>query len=282
MLVPSFNKSMYETLCRFRHSAYQYMKHCVDAFIQHIDVWNIVLIPSLNISIYETVPIPSFSISIYETLCRFLHSAYRYMKHCLESFIQHIDVRNIVLMPSLNTSIYEQCLGSFFQHIDIWNIVSIPSFSISIYETLCWCLHSTYRYMKHCLDSFIQHIDTRNSVMNTSGNIAICGTCSETFQQLRHVWNMLNPSAIISIYATYYELFGQRSFKSRHDNLVPRYVQFKVFKTSSIVRYVGRQIKTFATLSNNWYKMCISGIQFIHAPIWGNLLESQTLMNVNI
>ena len=163
---------------------------------------------------WNTVFFPSLGISIYEIMCRFLHSTYRYIKHCVDSFIQHID---------------------------IWNILSIPSFSISIYETLCWCLHSTYRYMKHCLDSFIQNIDIRNSVLNTSGNIAMCGTCSEAFQQLRHVWNMLNPSPIISIYATCYALFRQPSFKSRHDNLVPRYAQFKVFKTSCIVRHVGRQ-----------------------------------------
>jgi len=61
--------------------------------------------------------------------------------------------------------------------------------------------------MKHCLDSFIRHIDTRKSVLNTSGNIAICDTCSEAYQQLCHVRNMLNPSAIISIYTTCYEIF---------------------------------------------------------------------------
>jgi hypothetical protein len=33
-------------------------------------------------------------------------------------------------------------------------------------------------------------------------------------------------------------------------------------------------------LSNNWYKMHISGIQFIHAPISVNLLKRQTLLNV--
>jgi len=33
-------------------------------------------------------------------------------------------------------------------------------------------------------------------------------------------------------------------------------------------------------LSNNWYKIYISGIQFIHAPISVNLLERQTLLNV--
>jgi len=133
---------------------------------------------------WNTVFFPSLGISIYEIMCSFLHSTYRYMKHCVDSVIQHIDIWNIVLMSSFNISIYEalswffhsgyrymkHCVDYFIQHIDIWNIESIPSFSISIYETLCWCLHSTYRYMKHCLDSFIHHIDTRNSVLNTSGN----------------------------------------------------------------------------------------------------------------
>ena len=188
------------------------------------------------------------------------------MKHCVDSFIQHIGIWNIVLMPSFTISIYET-LCRFFH-------------STSIYETLSWCLHSTYRYMKHCVDSFIQHIDIRKSVLNTSWNISLCDTCSEAFQQLCHAWNMLNPSAIISIYATRYELFRQPSFKSRHVSLVPRYVQFKVFKTPSIVRHVGREIQNVATLSNNWYKMYISGIQFMHAPISVNILERQTLLKV--
>lgn len=161
----------------------------------------------------------------------------------------------------------------------MWNTVLFPSLGISIYETLSWCLHSTYRYMKLCVDSFIQHIDIRKSVLNTSGNIALFDTYSEAFQQLCHVWNILNPSATISLYVTCYELFRQPSFKSHHDNLVPHYVQFKVFKTSSIARHAGSQ-KTSLREALIGIKCISLAFTWSTHPFWVNLLERQTVLNV--
>jgi hypothetical protein len=126
-------------------------------------MWNIMLFASLGISIYEI-------------LFRFLHSTYRYMKHCVDAFIQHID---------------------------IWNSVLMPSFNISIYEILNWCLHSTYRYMKHSVDAFIQHIDIWNIVLIPSFNISIYENLCWTHQVTQPcVIPALKPFKSFAMYET--------------------------------------------------------------------------------
>ena len=169
---------------------------------------------------------PSLCISIYEILCSFLHSAYRYIKHCVSSFIQRID---------------------------IWNSVLIPSFDISIYETLSWFLHSTYRYTKIC----VEHIRKHSYMWYVFRSLSAALPCTKHVESFSHY---------IDIYNMLWNFFRQPSFISRHDNLVPRYVQFKVYKTSSIVRHVGRQIKHVATLSINWYKMYSMSLAAFSCP----------------